>query len=115
MARGGYRPGSGPKKGVKYRPRGSKKETKPRAPKVPDDIAEEAAKQNLTPLEYMLRVMNDEGEDKDLRARMAIAAAPFVHARAGESKGKKDERGERAKEAGAGKFSAGKPPLKVVK
>ena len=37
----------------------------------------------LTPLEYMLAVMRDETQDPERRLRMAIAAAPFVHAKAG--------------------------------
>jgi hypothetical protein len=35
----------------------------------------------LTPLEYMLKVMRDEAADDDRRDRMASAAAPFMHAR----------------------------------
>jgi hypothetical protein len=47
---------------------------------------------------------------------MAIAAAPFVHARKGEAgTGKKDEKAERAKAAGEGRFRPSAPPtLKVV-
>ena len=33
----------------------------------------------------------------------------------GEGAGKKEEKSERAKQAGAGKFAAGRPPLSVVK
>ena len=69
----------------------------------------------LDPLAYMLQVMNDEGEDPDMRARMAIAAAPYIHSRAGESAGKKQEKADRAKKAGAGKFAQGKAPLQVVR
>ena len=118
MARGGYRPNSGPKKGTKYRPRALKGATpkKTKAPKVPRDIADEAKAVNLTPLDYMLKVMNDETEsDKARRDRMAIAAAPFIHARKGEGAGKKEEKSDRAKSAGAGKFSTGRAPLAVVK
>ncbi len=125
MARGGYRPGSGPQKGTKYKPRGTKKSTalkktrKPRVqkpPEVPADIAAEAAAANLTPLEYMLKVMNDTEADKGRRDRMAVAAAPFVHARKGEGAGKKDEKADRAKAAGSGKFKPSEPPkLAVVK
>jgi phage terminase small subunit len=62
----------------------------------------------------MLRIMRDPNEDKDRRARMAIAAAPFCHARKGEGSGKEDK-AERARVAGAGKFSPSKPPLSLVK
>jgi hypothetical protein len=81
--RGGARPGSGPKKGTKYKPRASKGKGKPavepktKKPEVPQDIQDEAALQNMTPLDYMLKVMRDT--------------------------------------AGAGKFSPGAPPLKLVK
>ena len=70
--------------------------------------------EDLTPLEFMLRTMNDTAEDKKLRASMAIAAAPFVHPRKGEGN-KKDEKDDRAKQAGKGKFGAGAPPLRRVK
>ena len=114
MARGGYRPNSGPPKGTKYRPRGSKKQTKP--DETPQDIIDKAEAENLSPLEYMLNVMNDELADKNRRDRMAIAAAPFIHSRKGEGLGKKDEASERAKTAGAGRFSASaSPKLTVVK
>ena len=122
MARGGYRPGSGPKKGAKYRPRepkngtkATKKAKKPKSDGISDDIKKAAAAENLTPLEYMLRVMNDPNEDKELRARMAVSAAPYMHPRKGEGLGKKDEQGERAKSAGHGKFAAGRPPISLVR
>jgi len=112
MARGGYRPGSGPKKGAKYNKSGS---GKPKKKDIPADIREEAKAANLEPLDYMLKVMNDEDAEPERRDRMAIAAAPFVHPRKGEGKGKKDEREERAKAASSGKFSTGQPPLTRVK
>jgi hypothetical protein len=85
-----------------------------------DDIGhEKESRQNdgekLTPLEFLLGQMHNEGLPIDVRAKMAIAAAPFVHARADGSKGKKGEREEKAKAAGSGKFAAGAPPLKVIK
>jgi hypothetical protein len=118
MARGGYRPNSGPKKGTKYRPRASKGATpkKTKKSKIPQDIVDEAKAVNLTPLAYMLKVMNDDKEtDKARRDRMAIAAAPFVHARKGEGAGKKEEKADKAASAGKGKFSTGRAPLAVVK
>ena len=104
MARGGFRVGAG-------RPKGSKGKTT----KSKRTITRAAGAGNLTPLAYMLQVMNDEGEDPDMRARMAIAAAPYIHSRAGESAGKKQEKADRAKKAGAGKFAQGKAPLQVVR
>jgi len=71
--------------------------------------------EDLTPLEFMLRTMNNTAEDKKLRASMAIAAAPFVHPRKGEGAGKKQDKDDRAKQAGKGKFGAGAPPLRRIK
>jgi phage terminase small subunit len=151
MPRGGYRPGSGRKKGSKDKPRESiafilkareladfylgmvsraKQGVKPSVSdkeKLNYLIAEMAGKitekdkpgeikaEDHLPLDYMLKVMNDPLEDKELRARMAQAAAPYCHDRKGEGKGKKDEREEKAKRAGEGKFSPSKPPLALVK
>lgn len=75
----------------------------------------EAPPEDIDPLTYMLQVLNDQKADPELRARMAIAAAPFVHPRKGEGQGKKDEKANRAKSAGAGKFAASKPPVRLVK
>jgi len=83
---------------------------------MPADIAKGAGDAELDPLSYMLTVMNDPKADKDRRDRMAIAAAPFCHARATENGGKKQERERRAKEAGFGKFKPSSPPnIKLVK
>lgn len=71
--------------------------------------------ERLEPLDYMLGVMNDSTADKDRRDRMAIAAAPFVHPRIAEGKGKKEEKESKAKNAGKGKFAPGRPPLALVK
>ena len=83
--------------------------------KVEPELTANAAAENMTPLEYMLKVMNDPQADKDRRDRMAIASAPFCHPRKGEGMGKKDEKTDRAKAAGEGKYAPSKPPLKVVK
>jgi hypothetical protein len=84
MARGGYRPGAG-------RPRTGES--------APGDEAEAAAQESdVTPLEYMMAVINDPKADPLRRDRMAIAAAPFVHPKAGET-GKKEERAAQAKTA----------------
>jgi hypothetical protein len=112
MARGGYRPGAG-------RPKGSKsgeakvvieapKKTASRA--VPD--AEGDAQ---SPLDYMLSVMRDPEIDGARKDRMAIAAAPFMHARADTAKaGKKEQRTEAAAVIATGRFGARPSPLKVV-
>ncbi len=66
-----------------------------------------------TPLEYMLKVMNDPKVDQGRRDRLAVAAAPYVHAKVGES-GKKEQKKEAAKGAASGKFAPAPPPKLVV-
>ena len=57
----------------------------------------------LSPLEYMISVMNDLEVDDARRDRMAIAAAPYVHARAADAKpGKKAEAEQAARTAERG-------------
>lgn len=71
-ARGGKREGAG-------RPKGAKTE-----------ITEEAirkAGEGETPLEYMLRVMRDSTQADERRDKMAIGAAPYMHAKAVEVTG----------------------------
>lgn len=67
------------------------------------------------PLTYMLDTMNDPGVDPETRLRAASLAAPYIHPRKGEGAGKKEEKGERAKQAGQGRFKAGRAPLALVK
>ena len=67
MARGGFRNGSGRKVGS--------------ASKRTREIANAAAENGETPLEYMLRVMRDETAKAERRDEMAKAAAPFIHPR----------------------------------
>lgn len=65
--RGGKRPGSGRKLGA--------------ASAKTREIADSATADGITPLEYMLRVLRDEGQDTERRDDMAKAAAPYVHPR----------------------------------
>lgn len=65
---------------------------------VPKNLAHE------TPLEYMLRVINDPNTDDLRRDRLAVAAAPYLHPKAGEA-GKKEIKQDAAKAVGqAGRF-----------
>ena len=80
--RGGYRLGSG-------RPRRSTQSRR-------DRIVTRPAPGRLSPLEYMLAVMNDPDADDARRDRMAIAAAPYVHVRAADAKLGKKEKAEQA-------------------
>lgn len=85
MAKGGSRVGSGrPRKGEKA---------------LREQILDGCQALNLTPLEYMLRVVNDVTADEQRRDRMAQAAAPYVHPKAGEPAGKKADRDAKARVA----------------
>ena len=107
MARGGYRPGAG-------RPR---KEAGKAPAMVNEDAAHKPRKSlgGLTPLEYMLDVMNDRLADDARRDKMAIAAAPYVHGKAADAApGKKEQKQEAAEKVAAGKFAPrGGPKLAV--
>lgn len=104
MARGGFRPGAG-------RPKGSTTSAD-----TPKSVKREARKAGMTPLEYMLDVMNDAEAEDGRRDRMAIAAAPFVHARAeAVAEGKKAQRQANAeKSASGGRFAAPSGPRLAV-
>lgn len=116
MASGGYRPGSGPAKGTKYKTKGTAKAPRKKRAGIPEDIITDAAAENMTPLAYMLKVMNDPAEKDNARKdRMAQAAAPYCHPRKGEAgTGKKEEQADKAKVAGIGRFAPSKMPLSLV-
>lgn len=80
---------------------------------IPADIRSAARAAKLSPLEYMLAVLNDETAEDARRDRMAQAAAPFVHARAGEVT-KKGGAADKAKQVAAGRFAPGVAPQLVV-
>ena len=69
----------------------------------------------LSPLEFLLQVMRDDNQDTNTRLRAASLAAPYLHPRAGDGPGKKEDAKERAKRAASGIFAPGKPPLKIVR
>lgn len=114
MARGGYRPGAG-------RPRKNAEETsakaKPSSAKASSEIQSAAERLDLTPLEYMLDVINDPCAEQARRDRMALAAAPFVHGKIAEvGAGKKEQQKQKAEELAksGGKFAARSGPRVVV-
>ena len=79
-----------PQRGYKHgcgRPRGSVASLNGKLSQA--QIAAEAARVGLAPLDYMVSVMNDPLCDPIRRDRMAVAAAPFVHQRADDRLGKK--------------------------
>lgn len=105
MARGGYRPGAGrPSKAAE-------------APAEPKTIKKAAKAAGLSPLDYMLSVMNDTAADDARRDKMAIAAAPFVHIKPADAapgvKAERQKRGEEVAQSG-GKFAAPSAPLRLV-
>lgn len=63
------------------RPKGSKDKA-PR--KWPSRFIGETIPAGKSPLEYMLAVMNDEKADMLRRDKMALAAAPYIHAKIAE-------------------------------
>lgn len=70
--------------------RGGKRENAGRPKGAKTLITEEAierAGEGETPLEYMLKVMRDPANETDRRDRMAIGAAPYMHAKAVEISG----------------------------
>lgn len=61
---------------------------KPRGAKT--EVTQEAIRRagaGETPLEYMLRIMRDERQADDRRDKMAVGAAPYMHAKAVEVSG----------------------------
>ena len=88
MARGGARPGAGRPKGVK--------KVRENRKAIPADIRSAARAAKLSPLDYMLAVMNDETAEEARRDRMAQAAAPYVHPKAEAKKPTAAEEREKA-------------------
>ena len=88
------------------------------APTIFGDVASgesilTAALTHKDPLSFLLALMNDGASDARLRVEAAKAALPFTAHKLGEG-GKKGEQADKAKKAGAGKFAAAAPPLKLV-
>lgn len=81
MPRGGPRTGAGRKAGAVSKATAARKA-----------LIEEASKEGLTPLEYMLQVLRNENEEKSVRLDAAKSAAPYMHPRlaAVEHSGNKD-------------------------
>lgn len=67
MAIGGARPGAGRKKGGHN--------------KLTEEAIAKAKSSGVLPLDYLLKVMRDEGEDAAKRIDAAKAAAPYCHAK----------------------------------
>jgi phage terminase small subunit len=83
-------------------------------PQTPPPVVNNTVKTFDDPLEFLKAVMNDVGEDVDIRKDAAKAMLPYIHPKKGEG-GKKDARHAAAKvAAGASKFGAMAPPKLVV-
>jgi len=65
------------------------------------------------PLQFLKDVMRGTIDPSPSQLKAAIAAAQYVHRKAGEG-GKKDERASAAKVAARGKFAAAPAPLKLA-
>jgi phage terminase small subunit len=65
------------------------------------------------PLDVLLAIMRDGKADQRVRLEAAKAAAPFMHAKAGEE-GKKGARQAAAAKVAAGKFAPAAAPRLVV-
>jgi len=61
----------GPRKGAGRPPGSASRKTR--------EIADRAAEEGLTPLEFMLQVMRNEANEPRERLSAAVAAAPYIH------------------------------------
>ena len=66
-----------------------------------------------TPLDFLLSVMRNPNVEEKLRIDAAKTAAQYCHLKKGDG-GIKEEKAEKAKKAGAGKFGAAAPPKLIV-
>lgn len=106
MAGGGSRIGSGRKsKGVK------EKSAVPEGWQLRAELAN--VEEGLSPLEFMLAVMRDDTLPRVIRAQMAVAAAPYRHAKPGDVDQSKGQQRKAAAEGVIGKFAPPAPPRLV--
>jgi phage terminase small subunit len=83
------------------------------APAAPPTVLSEDMSA-LTPLDLLLQVMRDPGEDMRTRIQAAQLAAPYLHAKPAAA-GKKEERSAAARRTSAvSKFAPATPPKLVV-
>lgn len=130
---GGARPNSGPKPRPKTTAIGEvlaktvvakAAEAKAPAPKAPEPKQPEPSPQepegalvvsdDITPLDFLLTVMRNPMLDDKLRIEAAKTAAQYCHLKKGDG-GIKEEKAEKAKKAGQGKFAPAPAPLRMVK
>lgn len=80
---------------------------------VPPEVAEVVDGEPLDPRPTLELVALGHLEVSPSQMKALLALLPYVHTKKGEG-GKKDEKASAAKKAGAGKFAAAAPPLKLV-
>jgi hypothetical protein len=65
---------------------------------------------------FLEGLLTNPNVDQKTKIQIANILIPYQHARKGEGAGgKKEEQADRAKQAGAGRFQSGKPPIALVK
>jgi len=77
-------------------------------PPDPEDLSE------LTPLDYLLKIVRDPTKDEKTRIQAATIAAPYCHPKKGESSAKKEEAEARKQAAATGRFGRRQPPKLVA-
>lgn len=105
--------GSGKAKKSACRPKVDRKKSKADPGATPGAPGGNVLATTLTPLDYMLRAMNDPAVSDMRKDRLAVAAAPYCHPKISES-GKKEQVRAGAKTAAAGRFGPSDPPKLVV-
>lgn len=83
--------------------------------RLPSDSEPEVICDSADAKEYLEKLLMNPKVDRKTKIQISNILLPYQHPRMGEGKGKKQAREDRARQAGAGKFTPGKPPLKVVK
>lgn len=108
MSHGGARVGAGRPRKNPTEPKKAKRATVP-AEQTPIELKEGW----VEPLDYMLAVINDPNADEGRKDRLAVAAAPYRHAKIEEKVGKKEQR-QAAAEKAAETFAVPAAPRLVI-
>ena len=79
------------------------------------EVEDEAKKQNKPAKQILEEIANDPDTPLNVKAQVCNWLLPYQEAKVTVKQGKKQEREDKAKGAGRGKFSSGPPPLRAVK
>lgn len=111
MARGGFRPGAGRKR------KNPVQQVKPEEENIQQTLEEiKAGGYCGTDAKLFCEsLLSDPNVDQKTKIQVANILLPYQHARKGEGAGKKQEKDEKAKAAGSGRFAPSNAPLRVVK